>query len=342
MDIKLKNINRRSFIKTLSCAGAGAMLAPGNIFAAGQNDNLEKAVYSRLAMGTTVAITVLYKKGSDYKKAIEASYAEIRRLSAIMNHFKDNSQLSTLNSTGLLKGADKSLLEVMKNALKYYDMTDGVFDVTIGPIIELFRESFSKRNSPPTGDEINKTLVYVGSDKIEINGSDIRLKKKGMKVTLDALGKGYIADRASDVLLSFGIKNHLINAGGDIKAVGLRKDSSPWKVAIQDPKKKANYIDVIAMTDAAVATSGNYENYYDAEKMYHHIANPKTGLSPVLNSSASIIAPSAMEADALATTLLIMSPDYGAGFINSLPECESMVITRDGKIKKSSGWKSLK
>ena len=162
-----------------------------------------------------------------------------------------------------------------------------------------------------------------------------------MKITLDGLAKGYIVDMASKILLNHEIKNHLINAGGDIKAVGLREDGKPWKVAIQDPARKNNHLDVIELTDSSVATSGNYENYFDAEKIFHHIADPKTGFSPVLNSSASIIAPTAMEADALATALMVMAPDYGIPFINSLSGCEALIITQDGRLIRSSGWKSL-
>jgi thiamine biosynthesis lipoprotein len=182
----------------------------------------------------------------------------------------------------------------------------------------------------------------VGSDKIEINDSHIKLKKRGMKLTLAGLAKGYIVDKASEVLFSHGIKNHLINAGGDMKAAGLRDDRKPWKVAIQDPGKGNKHLDVIELSDTSVATSGNYENYFDAEKIYHHITNPKTGLSPVLNSSASVMAPTTMEADALATSLMVMDPDYGTRFINSLPGRESLVFARNNEIRKSTGWKSAK
>jgi len=338
LDIKAKNINRRAFIKLITFTGMGIFLP----FALGKEKNLQRVSSTRLAMGTTVTVILLYEKGSDFKNAMESVFEEIKKLSNIMNHYKSDSQISILNRKGHLLNAAPSLVEVVKNALRYYKLTGGAFDITVYPIIELFRKSFQNKNVPPSQKEISKVLQCVGSDNIEINGSDIRLKKRGMKITLDGLAKGYIVDKASKVLLSHGIENHLINAGGDMKAAGLRNDNRPWKVAIQDPKKRNNYLDIIELTDASVATSGNYENYFDAEKIYHHITNPKTGLSPVLNSSASIITPTAMEADALATALMVMSPDYGIRFINSLPECESLVITRDNKMKKSSGWKSVK
>ncbi|MFC1838677.1 FAD:protein FMN transferase [Thermodesulfobacteriota bacterium] len=342
MSIKTRKLNLRKFIKTISCAGLGMFLISMNIMAMGGKNDPQRVSSTRLAMGTTVTVILIYEKGFNYKKAMDSAFDEINRLSNMMNHYKDDSLLSILNRNGSLSNADPSLLEVIKNALYYYEITDGAFDITVYPIIEIFRKNFQEKNAPPSQEDINRVLEYVGSDKIEINGTDIKLKKKGMKIILAGLAKGYIVDKASEVLLAHGIENHLINAGGDMKAVGLRDDGKLWKAAIQDPKKGNKHLDVIELTNTAVATSGNYENYFDAEKIYHHITNPKTGFSPVLNSSASIIAPTAMEADALATALMVMPPDYGVRFINSLPGRESLVFTRNNEIKKSAGWESVK
>lgn len=304
------------------------------------NNSLKRATSTRLAMGTTVTVIYLHGPGIDTEKVTNGVFDEINRLSGIMSHYDENSQLSRLNREGVLENADPQLAKVIQNALEINKLTKGAFDITILPIIELFRDRF-KENKVPREAEIKEVLGLVGSDKIEISGRNIRLKKKGMKITLDGLAKGYIVDMASNVLVDYGIKNYLINAGGDIKTAGLREDGRPWKVAIQDPAERNNHLDVIELTDSSVATSGNYENYFDAEKIFHHIADPKTGFSPVLNSSASIIAPTSMKADALATALMVMAPGYGISFINSLSGCEALIITRDGKLIRSSGWKSL-
>ena len=310
------------------------------IITACSKNNLQRATSTRLAMGTTVTVIFLYGSGIDNEKVMNEAFNEIDRLSGIMSHYDENSQLSRLNREGVLENADPQLTEVIVNALEINKLTKGAFDITILPIIELFRDRF-KENKVPRETEIKEVLGLVGSDKIEVSGRNIRLKKKGMKITLDGLAKGYIVDMASNVLVEYGIKNYLINAGGDIKTAGLREDGRPWKIAIQDPTERNNHLDVIELTDSSVATSGNYENYFDAEKIFHHIADPKTGFSPVLNSSASIIAPTSMEADALATALMVMAPDYGIPFINSLSGCEALIITQDGRLIRSSGWKSL-
>jgi thiamine biosynthesis lipoprotein len=258
-----------------------------------------------------------------------------------MNRFDKKTPISQLNREGNLKGAPPDLIKVIEAALNYNKLTNGAFDITITPIINLFRRKFSNgKGSEPSEREIKNTLDLVGSDLIEIKGGDISFKRKGMSITLDGIAKGFAVDMASDVLLSHGITNHLINAGGDILVAGQRLDGKPWRVGIQNPQKGKEPNIIISLTDAAVATSGNYENFFDREKMFHHIINPKTGRSPVVNVSASVIASTAMEADALATSMLVMSPDQGVKFIDSLEGRESLVIERNGLKIKSAGWKS--
>ena len=166
--------------------------------------------------------------------------------------------------------------------------------------------------------------------------------KPGMGITLDGIAKGYIVDRASTILSERGIKNHLINAGGDIRTRGEKADKKPWTVAIQDPKKERNYPDTIQMRDGAVATSGNYEIFFDKEKMFHHIVNPRTGLSPELNTSVSVLAHTAMDADALSTSVFVMAPQRGIQFINNMPQCECFIVADKGNILKSKGWKGAR
>lgn len=336
-------INKRyKTFKNFSAFVIIALLLLSFATAACSKSSLKRATSTRLAIGNAVTVTIifLYEQGVDHEKIMDEAFDEIKRLSDIMNHYDEKSEISRLNREGVLENADPQLMEVIESALEYNKLTDGAFDITVFPIIELFRDRF-KENKIPQENEIKEVLELVGSDKIIIEGRNIKLKKKGMKLTIVGLAKGYIVDMASRLLLEHGIKNHLINAGGDIKAAGLREDGNPWKVAIQDPAVADNYLDVIELTDSSVATSGNYENYYDAEKIFHHIANPKTGFSPVLNSSASIIAPTAMETDALATALMVMPPEYGIPFIESLSGREALIITREGKLIRSSGWKSL-
>jgi thiamine biosynthesis lipoprotein len=211
----------------------------------------------------------------------------------------------------------------------------------VKPIVDLFKASFAEgKGNGPSRSDIDRALSHVGAENIKIRGRNIAFKKPGMGITLDGIAKGYIVDRASQVLSDHGIDNHLINAGGDIRTSGEKDDKRPWTVAIQDPFKKSNYPDILKMKNGAVATSGNYEVFFDREKMFHHIVNPETGLSPALNTSVSLLAETAMEADALATGVFVMPPRAGIAFVNSLSPCEGLVIGKDGGQLKSRGWKS--
>lgn len=294
-------------------------------------------------MGTYVSITLIHVKEKTAREAAEAAFVEIGRISKLMDRFDDESPISRLNREGRLEDAPPDIIDVISHALKYYRLTGGAFDITIGPVIELFKERFSGEKAEYPGEkEIEDALSLVGSDKIEIEDRNIRFARSGMSITLDGIAKGYIIDRVSDILVNHDIESHLINAGGDIKAVGHREDGKPWKAAIQDPMKRKEYLDTIYLSNEALATSGNYENYFDNEKIFHHIVNPETGLSPVLNISASVIAPTAMEADALATSLLVMESGEGIDFIDSMPDCEALIISRENHIKRSKGWESIR
>ncbi len=337
------SINRRSFLKMSGALGLGLAtwgITPLRSRANPAGNDLHRVFENRLAMGTTVSIILLCASEKKAGKIMELAYKEIDRISGLMNRFDDKSPISRLNREGRLMDAHPDIIKVVTTALKYYRLTHGAFDISIKPVIDLFMEKFSGgKNDYPSKKEIQHALERVGSDKIELKGRDIRFLKPGMSITLDGIAKGYAVDRASKVVLNNNVENHLINAGGDILAMGLRPDGKPWRVAIQDPMKRKSHLDILDLTDVAVATSGNYENYFDREKMFHHIANPKTGRSPVINVSASVIAPTTMDADALATSLLVMSAGDGTRLIDSLPRCESLVISRNNHRTTSAGWK---
>ncbi len=337
-------MNRRTFLKLSGLLGLG--LATGGIFhptaeAVRFNRKLYKVSKTRLGMGTFVSMTLVHPSRDEAEEAMGLAFEEIDRLTRAMSRFDETTAVAQLNREGVLVDVPPEVVHVVATALDYNRISRGCFDISVEPIVDLFREKFaSGRDIPPTETELNKVLGLVGSDMIELNGRTLRFKKPGMGITLDGIAKGYIVDKASEVLMSRNIRNHLINAGGDIRGRGLRQDRKPWAIAIQDPKKEKRYPDIIDMSDGAIATSGNYEVYFDREKMFHHIVNPFTGRSPQASISVSIIAETTMAADALSTSVFVMDPGQGTIFINSLAGCECLVIARDGRKFKSAGWKS--
>ncbi len=339
------SLNRRSFLKTSGLLGMGLVstsIIPVTAEAVKFNTKMFKVSRTELEMGTTVSMTLIHPSKDQAEEAMDSAYKEIRRLTGLMNRFENNTAIGLLNLEGILVDVNPEVQEVVSSALDYFRVTRGAFDISVKPIIDLFREKLGKnRNQYPSDREVKEVLQRVGSENIEMNGRTIRFKKPGMGITLDGIAKGYIVDKASSVLLRCNITNHLINAGGDIRAVGARQDKKPWTVAIQDPHKKGQHSGAIHLADAAVATSGNYEVYFDREKLFHHIVNPITGYSPHAGASVSVVAPTTMEADALSTSVFVMNPDRGTRFINSLPRCESFIITRSSRKIRSAGWAAM-
>ncbi|MFH1243631.1 MAG: FAD:protein FMN transferase [Pseudomonadota bacterium] len=341
---KLWSMNRRAFLRLSGLLGLG--LATGGIIPSAAeavrfNRKLYKVSKTRLAMGTFVSMTLIHPSQDEAEEAMGLAFEEIDRLTRAMSRFDETTAVAQLNREGVLVDVPPEVVHVVATGLDYYRISGRCFDISVKPVVDLFREKFaSGKDIRPAETELNKVLGLVGSDMIELNGRTLRFKKPGMGITLDGIAKGYIVDKASEVLVSRNIKNHLINAGGDIRARGLRQDRKPWVIAIQDPKKEKRYPDIINMSDGAIATSGNYEVYFDREKMFHHIVNPSTGRSPEASTSVSVIADNTMAADALSTSVFVMDPAQGTIFINSLPGCECLVIARDGKKFKSAGWKS--
>lgn len=339
-------INRRSFLKLSGILGLGVAstgLVPLTAEAVKFNRKQHKISKTRLAMGTVVSMTLIHSSRDRAEEAMGRAFDEIERLTGLMSRFDDATAVGLLNREGYLKDIPPEVAQVVARALEYHRLSRGTFDITVKPVVDLFKKTFEgKAHKAPSEKALNQALQLVDARNVSLNGRAVSFKKPGMGITLDGIAKGYIVDRASRVLSDHGIENHLINAGGDIRTRGEKADKKPWTVAIQDPQKKKDYPDIIHMREGAVATSGNYEIYYDREKMFHHIVNPRTGLSPELNASVSVLADTAMDADALSTSVFVMAPEKGVGFINAVPHAECLIVAKEGSLLKSSGWKSVK
>ncbi|MEW6665154.1 MAG: FAD:protein FMN transferase [Thermodesulfobacteriota bacterium] len=339
-------MGRRSFLKLSGLLGLGmasTWVIPTGAEAVKFDRKTHKVSKTRLAMGTYVSMTLIHSSRDQAEEAIGRAFEEIDRLAGLMDRFDSSTAVGCLNQEGRLRDLPPEVVLVIERALYYNRLTGGAFDITVKPVVDLFRERLGGGNgTPPTDRELKDLLRLVGSGKIELQGNCVSFRVPGMGITLDAIAKGYIVDKASDVLARHEVKNHLVAGGGDIRTMGERADRKPWTIAIQDPWKRKDYPDTIHLSGGAVSTSGNYEAYFDREKLFHHIVDPATGSSPYLPTSASITAPTSMEADALATGVFVMGPAKGTEFIDSLPQCASLIIDRKGALVKSRGWKSAR
>ncbi|MGD2125719.1 MAG: FAD:protein FMN transferase [Desulfobacteraceae bacterium] len=339
-----KFMKRRTFLKLSGLLGLGmasAGIVPVTAEALRFNRKMMKVSRTRLAMGTFVSMTLIHPSREQAEEAMGLALNEIDRLSGLLSRFDDATAVAQLNKEGYLKDVPPEVSQVVATALRYHRVTEGSFDITVKPLVDLFKEKFGGEKKTKIAEkELEEVLKLVDAEKIELREGAILFEKPGMGITLDGIAKGYIVDKASEILSRNKIENHLINAGGDIRTRGTKTGNRPWTVAIQDPLKRKNYPDIVHMRNGAIATSGNYEIYFDREKMFHHIVNPKTGLSPELSTSVSVVANTTMEADALSTSVFVMPPAQGTRFVNGLPNCECLVLAKDGTLSKSKGWKS--
>lgn len=296
---------------------------------------------ARPAMGTLVTITTLSRSRERAEGAIGRAFEEMHRLIGILSRFEVDSALSVLNGAGRLAAPPPELLEVLDRALGYHRATRGVFDISVWPVLELFGVRLGgAAPAPPTDSEVAEALTRVGADQVSASRREVRFGRDGMAVTVDGIAKGYIVDRMARVLERRRVRRYLIDAGGDIRASGRKEGGRPWSVGVRDPWRAGELPDRIALARGAVATSGSYERYFDPERRYHHIVEPGAGRSPVESASVTVVAPDAMAADALATTLFVLSPPDALAFLDTQPGCECLIIDRHGHTHRSRGWRS--
>lgn len=335
------NTNRRQFLMACGMLGLGAAVngVLPVVAEAARVGNEYSVHQTRLMMGTIVTITALHPSKQLGEEAVGRAFEEIKRLEAVFSRFDASTPVSVLNKDGKVSGIPSELAEVMDRSKRFGSLTNNTFDVTVQPVVDLFRAKQNLHGSLDLSkEEFEHALSLVGQQNLKIAGNTIRLDREGMGITLDGIAKGYIVDKASSVLASLGATNHMINAGGDIRTMGEKTKGAPWTIAIEDPDKSGNYPQVISMNTGAIATSGGYEVFYDKKRMYSHLVSPVSGKSPNNVASVSVTAPTVMEADALATAVSIMQTRTGMQFIDSLPGREALIVTRTGEQFASRRW----
>ncbi len=333
-------LTRRSFLGFTGAFGLAlsSLSLPLPCDAAKFSTKLQKISMGKLGMGTFVNMTALHPSRDEAQEAVGRAYEEIDRLSSLLSRHDSASPVSYLNQEAVLPDLPPELLQVLRASLHYYQITNGSFDITIQPVLDLYTQSFKSTENPPTTAQLKPAMELIGSNNIKLDSNSVSFAKPKMAITLDSIAKGYIVDRAMAVLKHHGIKHALINAGGDIAMYGGKGTNKPWRIAIQDPWQKEKRLDVVEIVSGAVATSGNYEVYFDQEKMYHHLVSPAEGLPAANTASVSIRAQSVMEADALATAVFVMGPKVGSTFIKNNKNIEGLIVDRKELQSPSPNW----
>ncbi len=277
---------------------------------------------SMIIMDTVCTITAVSASEKDAKKAVDAGFAEIKKLEALLNFFSDNSEISAINKAAGSKAVKVSgeTLDIIKKALMVSDGTNGAFDPAIGPLTKLWGFSGKGTADVPQDDKIKNILPLIDYKKIMINDSlsEVFLQKKSMKIDLGAIAKGYAADMAIKAIKAAGIKAALVSIAGDIKGFGVKPDGKPWRVGIQDPRADGIFA-TIDLQDKAISTSGDYQRYFIKNgRRYHHIMDPKTGSPASVSISVSVIADNGYIADSFSTGAFVLGTEKGIKLLESM------------------------
>ena len=281
------------------------------------------------ALDTQIRIVVYDKK--DYTLAVEEAYNEILRLDKLFSNFNEQSETYKLNKNKELAVSDE-LLSLIKLGMEITEATDGVYDLTVYPLTTLW--DYKKENVPQK-EEIKKAKAKIGISNIDIDGNKVILSNE-CEIDVSSIAKGYIADYIIDLLKSKGVKNALVDAGGNIKVLGNSpKNKDGFIIGIKSPfEEMGQTVGSITVKDKAVVTSGIYERNFEKDgKMYHHIIDISTGYPSDSDLvSATVISDNSAKADAYATALVIMGSKKAMEFIENNPHIEGILITKDKEI----------
>ncbi len=276
-------------------------------------------VHTRIssALGAAVKMTVLHADEDVANAALDAAFEELERVESVMSLYRPESQISRLNRDGALEMPDASLVEVLRFAAEVAEKSDGAFDVTVQPLWKL-------KGAKPDAD----TLALVDWRKVELDANRIRLAP-GMAITLNGIAQGFAADAAMRVMRAHGVEHALIDAG-EFSAHGMNAENAPWRIGIQHPRQRNAFAALTPLENRCLATSGDYETSFSHDFSRHHILDPHTGESPGELASVSVLAPTAMAADALSTALFVLGAERGLDLIHRYPDADAFLIFKDG------------
>ena len=285
---------------------------------------------TRLLMGTVINLTVVSDDGTHLAETVEQTFTEIERLIGVFDHRSPTNEVARLNQSGSLVSPSTELSSVIDHALVVSALTDGSFDITIKPVLDAFRN----------GTVVSEKLTsLVGYQYLLSAEDEISFSRPGVEITLDGIAKGAVIDAGVAILKKFGFENVMFEAGGDLMAAGQRGSSDPWHIGVKHPRAADfELISVINLRNQAAATSGDYQYKFSSDMSEHHIISPIDFKSPEELASVSVIAPTAMKADALSTAIMVMGSAKGIAMVNQLPGIEAFLVTKNLDIITSVGF----
>ncbi len=299
-----------------------------------------KLVHTAVAMGTSVQVTVWADDEVAVARAAQAAFDEIHRLDTMMTTWTPDSEISRINAlagVGAVAVSDETLA-VIERAVATSKASRGLFDVTVGAFAGLWKFDQDMDGTLPDQAEVKRRLKLVAWRDVAIDRKrkTVRLRRKGMKLTLGGIAKGYAVDRAAAVLVAAGFSDFIVQAGGDMYVSGAKAEQ-PWVVGIRDPRgPRDDSFAVAPVRDRSFSTSGDYERAFVQDGVrYHHILDPRSGQPARLTRSVTVMAKDAFTADAWSKVFFILGPTKGLALAATMPDLAVVYVGADNQVTMS-------
>lgn len=293
---------------------------------------------ARPMMGTEVSVYLWSDDPETGEALLEEVFQEAARIDRLMSTYKDDSEISNINrlAADSTMEVGKELRLLIRQSIEISRLTEGAFDITYDSVGRYY--DFRRQQRPDEG-TVAAELENIDYRHLELDDAagTIHFRKKGVRINLGGIAKGYVVERGIALLRDRGIRNAVVTAGGDSRLLGDRR-GRPWMIGIRDPRVEGEVAISIPLQDEAISTSGDYERFFEQDGVrYHHIINPGTGTPVAGVHSASVFGPDAVVTDALSTSVFVMGVDKGMRLIATLPDYESIVIDDEGRVYYSDG-----
>jgi thiamine biosynthesis lipoprotein len=295
-----------------------------------------------------IVITAYGKNRSQVEKAVDAAFEEIRRVDSIADRYNPDSEISILNAGAAAEPVEVSgeLWEMISLGKEAYEASGGLFDITVGPLVDLWDVTgrSARGDPPPSEEEIRQAREKVGGDMLVLDGSrrSVYFSRPGMVVDLGGLAKGYALDRAADALRGGGVQAGVINMVSTIQLIGAKPEKAGgpyWEVVIMNPRE-GDYLGELRLpADTLISTSGDYQRFFEYEGVrYHHILDPRTGYPAQGAISATMIGgASGAWSDIMSTALFVMGYPEGLIWAEGSGSCELVMVDREGTVHSTPG-----
>jgi thiamine biosynthesis lipoprotein len=293
---------------------------------------------AQMHMGTVVSITAVSSDTETAQQAIQAGFQEIKRLEQLLSTWRQDSELSRVNSSAGNRAVPVSqeTYELVRHSLDITELTGGGFNIAIGPAVEAW--SVTERQDIPRAEDLAQLKGLVDWRDIQMNPErhTIFLARAGMRIAVGGIGKGYAADRAAEAMKEAGARGGVVALSGDIKAFGTLPETAGFQVGVRHPRED-RLLATLNLQDEAISTAGDYERYFERDGIrYHHILDPST-LQPARDcQSVTVVAPEGITADGLDTGIFVMGREQGMELVERLPGVGAIIVDRNGRIWISS------